>query len=238
MTFQMLQHGLRKKLWEKIESRGLTGTALASRAGLQQAHISNFLNGKRGLSLEAMDRVLAAENLSVLDLIDPEEINRRASIPTSEEAEFQNVPLVRTCRAAGEPRIARRTVWEILKFRSSFLNNLRASCDEARAQWERFVALRVDAREGMSMFPRLLPGATVLIDRHYNSLEPYRRSEHNMYVVRSPEHCSIRYIESVGGNIVLRPHNPAYPVEMLAVGAQLSASDYVVGRVAQIGIET
>ena len=238
MMFQTLQHSLRKKLWEEIESGGLTGTALASRAGLQQAHMSNFLNGKRGLSLEAMDRVLTAEKLSVLDLIDPEEINRRASIPTSKEAEFENVPLVRTCRAAGARRMARRNVWEILKFRRSFLNDLRPSCDDARAQWERFVALRVDARQGISMFPRLLPGATVLIDRHYNSLHPYRRSEHNMYAVRNPEYCGIGYVESVGGNIVLRPHNPAYPVQMLAMGAHEPASDYVVGRVAHIGIDT
>ena len=178
--------------------------------------------------------MLEAEKLSVLDLIDVEEINRRASIPASEEEEFQNVPLVRTCRAAGTPHIARRSVWEILKFRSSFLKNLRSGCDEGRMQWERFVGLRVEAREGMSMFPRLLPGAKVLIDRHYNSLEPYRRSEHNMYLVHIGEQCRIGYIESVGTKSVLRPHNPAYPVEMLAG----SASDYVLGRVAHIGIET
>lgn len=30
----------------------------------------------------------------------------------------------------------------------------------------------------MSMYPRLLPGgATVLVDRHYNSLKPYREGE-------------------------------------------------------------
>jgi phage repressor protein C with HTH and peptisase S24 domain len=100
------------------------------------------------------------------------------------------------------------------------------------------VALRVEAREGMSMFPRLLPGATVLIDRHYNSLRPYRRGEHSMYVVRRPKQCVIGYIENVGGSFVLRPHNPAYPVEMLVIAPRHSISDYVIGRVAHVGMET
>ena len=40
--------------------------------------------------------------------------------------------------------------------------------------------IRADGREGMSMYPRLLPGAIVLIDRHYNSLKPYRKGESNL----------------------------------------------------------
>jgi transcriptional regulator with XRE-family HTH domain len=237
MTFKALQESLRNRLWKEMKNGGLTGTALAARTGLQQAHMSNFLNGKRGLSLEAMDRVLEAQRLSVLDLIEPEEINQRASIPQPEEAEFRNVPVVHTCRAAAAPWIARRNVWEILKFRGSFIDSLRSSCDGARAKWERFVAMRVEAREGMSMFPRLLPGATVLIDRHYNTLQPYRGGESNMYMIHRQEQCMIRYVESVAGSIVLRPHNVAYPVEVLAVGAHRSASDYVIGRVAHVGIE-
>jgi hypothetical protein len=52
-----------------------------------------------------------------------------------------------------------------------------------RENWERFVIIRADGREDMSLYPRLLPGATVLIDRHYNSLKPYRKGESNMHAV-------------------------------------------------------
>lgn len=238
MTFKMLQESLCRRLWKEMSNGGLTGTALAARTGLKQAHISNFLNGKRGLSLEAMDRVLAAQNLAVLDLVDPKEINHRASISPSAEAEFLNIPLVHTCVAAGAAQIARKSVREILKFPSKFINGLRSSCDPVRGQWERFVAWRVDAREGMSMFPRLLPGATILIDRHYNSLRPYRRGEHTMLVVRKAKQCSICYVESLGKCVFLRPHNPAYPMEMLEVGQHHSISDYIIGRIAHIGIES
>lgn len=238
MTIKMLQESLCRRLWKEMGNGGLTGTALAARTNLKQAHISNFLNGKRRLSLDAMDRVLAAQNLSVLDLLDPEEINQHASVSRSEELGFHNIPLVHDCMAASAPRIARKTVREILKFPSSFIGRLRSSCDHVRAQWERFVAVPVDAREGMCMFPRLLPGATVVIDRHYNSVRPYRRSEKTMFVVRQARQCVIRYIESVDGRIVLRPHNPAYAVEMLALEPHHSISDYVIGRIAHIGAET
>ncbi len=43
-----------------------------SRAGFQQAHVSNFLNQRRGLSVEAMDRVMEVLRLEVRDLL-PEE---------------------------------------------------------------------------------------------------------------------------------------------------------------------
>jgi hypothetical protein len=75
------------------------------------------------------------------------------------------------------------------------------------------VAIQIEAREGMSMYPRLLPGATVLIDRHYNSLKPYRKSESHMYAVNKNELCTVRYVEVAGKHLVLRPHNNAYPVE-------------------------
>ena len=78
MKFRVLQENLRKILWERIEANELTGLRLAQQTGFKQAHISNFLNRKRGLSLEGMDKVIAVQHLSVLDLLDPAEVNKRA----------------------------------------------------------------------------------------------------------------------------------------------------------------
>ena len=80
MKFKILQDNLRKVLWERIEAGELTGLRLAQQTGFKQAHISNFLNRKRGLSIEGMDKVLAVQHLSILDLLDPSEVNKRASI--------------------------------------------------------------------------------------------------------------------------------------------------------------
>lgn len=238
MKFKALQENLRKALWKRIEAGELTGLKLAKQTGFQQAHISNFLNRKRSLSLDGMDRVLAAQHMSVLDLLDPDEINKRASIVPPSEDEFDNVLLVEGTVAAGEPLITQENVKEILKFKKNFLRKLRAEMESPRDDWHRFVLVKVDAREGMSMYPRLLPDAMVLIDRHYNSLKPYRKNERNMYAVRKDDGCTIKYVEEAEGHLVLRPENPTYPVDVLAIEEGKTHADYVVGRVCHVSIET
>src|SRR4249919_1800235 len=105
MKFKALQDNLRKTLWDRIEEGELTGIRLAQQTGFKQAHISNFLNRKRGLSVEGMDKVLNVQRLSVLDLLDPGEINKRASIAPPSQDEFDNVLLVEGPVAARQPVI-------------------------------------------------------------------------------------------------------------------------------------
>jgi hypothetical protein len=47
----------------------------------------------------------------------------------------------------------------------------------------------------------------------------------------------VRYVELAGKNLILRPHNQAYPVDVLDIGSELP-SDYLIGRVCYAGIET
>jgi hypothetical protein len=238
MKFRVLQENLRNALWERIEDGDLTGLRLAQQTGFKQAHISNFLNRKRGLSLEGMDRVLAVQHLSVLDLLDPSEVNKRASILPPSNDEFQNILLTDGIVAATQALITSMHVKEIVKFKKAFLKKLKPETEGDRESWERFVVIKADAREGMSMYPRLLPGAALLIDRHYNSLKPYRKGEFNMYAVFKDGNCTIRYVETAGNHLVLRPQNQAYPVNVITITDGKSPSDYMVGRICHVGIET
>jgi hypothetical protein len=237
MKFKALQENLRKALWERIDNHQLTGLALAHQTGFQQAHISNFLNRKRGLSVEGMDKVLSVQHISVLDLLDPQEVNKRASIPAPSDDEFQNVLLVEGRVAASDPLIRSMKVKEMLKFKKRFLGLLRSAIEGDRKHWERFVAIRANAREAAGMYPRLRPRATVLIDRHYNALRPYRNGESNMYAVNRRGNCVITYVETSARYLILRPHNPAYPVEIIPLEDDKKARDYLVGRVCFIGVE-
>ncbi len=237
MKFKILQDNLRKILWERIEAGELTGLRLAQQTEFKQAHISNFLNRKRGLSLEGMDKVLAVQHLSVLDLLDPSEVNKRASIVPPSGDEFENVLLTDASTAATQPLITSMHVKEILKFKKAFLRRLKAETEGDRSGWQRFVLIQVDAREAMSMYPRLMPGATLLIDRHYNSLKPYRKGEFNMYAVLKNDTCAVRYVEVAGNHLILRPHNQSSPIEVVAMEEGKSAADYLVGRVCHIGLE-
>src|SRR5882724_5340807 len=238
MKFRTLQDNLRKALWQRIDEGDLTGLHLAAQTGFKQAHISNFLNRKRGLSLEGMDKVLSVQHISVLDLLDPAEINKRASIQPPSGDEFENVLVVNGATASKQALVMSMNVKEMMKFKKTFLRKLRPETEGDRDDWERFVVIKVDAREGMSMYPRLLPGATVLLDRHYNSLKPYRKGESNMYAVSKNGGCTVKYVELAGTNLVLRPHNQAYSVELVPLAEGENYWDYLIGRVCHVGIET
>ncbi len=190
MKFSALQDNLRRILWARIATGELTGLRLAEQTGFQQAHISNFLNRKRGLSVEGMDKVLKVQRLSVFDLLDPQEMNRRVSIATSGDGQFESVPIVGPANAA-RPLISSLYAIGIHKFKKTFLRKLRADPGGDREDWQRFVVIQADGREGMSMFPRLLPGASVLLDRHYNSLRPYRKHDSNMYGAHGAQRPSV-----------------------------------------------
>jgi hypothetical protein len=236
MKFKTLQNNLRRTLWGRIAAGELTGLYLAEQTGFQQAHISNFLNRKRGLSVEGMDKVLSVARLSVLDLLDPGEINRRSSVTPSDDEEFENVGIVDGGNAA-TPVILNMHLMGVHKFKKSFLQKLRSESEASRERWSRFIALKADGRQGMSMFPRLLPGAVVLVDRHYNSLRPYRKHDANMYAIHKNGNCTLKYVEVAGTNLILRPHNNAYPVEVMPLQKGRTVNDYIIGRLCHVGIE-
>ena len=48
----------------------------------------------------------------------------------------------------------------------------------------------------------------------------------------------MKYVQIAGSNLVLRPHNQAYPVELQPIEEGKKFSDYIVGRVCHVGIET
>ncbi len=237
MKLQDVVDNLRLVLRERIQAGELTGFHLAARTGFRQAHISNFLNRKCGLSLAGIDKVLAEQQLSVFDLLDPGELARYARVLPPDDNQFQNVVLV-DAEAAAQPVMISHYVRDTLKLRTSSLRRLRPDLQGDRRSWQRFLCLKVDARQGMSMYPRLLPGALVLVDRHYNSLQPYRQHERNLYAVRREPGCAFKYVEQSGKQYVLRPENPAYPIELLRLGPGERVTDRIIGRIARIFIET
>ena len=81
------------------------------------------------------------------------------------------------------------------------------------------------------MDPLLLPGALAVIDRHYNSLTPYRAGRPNLFAVRDGAHLTLRYAEFVSARLVLRPLNMGFPVDLIEIGSESSPGEFIVGRV-------
>lgn len=237
MRITDLQDSLRAHIWARIHRGELTGTGLSRDAGFQQAHMSNFLNARRGLSPEAMDRLLDVLQVDVLGLADPEELRLRALQRPERASAFDSVPLVSMQDAAFASRIPPQHVRESLKFRKRFLHQLKPDAIGNRDDWLRFVLVKADADNARAMAPRLAPGAVLLLDRHYNSLRPYHRGAHNIYAVRVGVQCAIRYVSVGSGRIILRPHSDQWPVELVEIGLGKGFAEYIVGRVCHIAVE-
>src|SRR5437764_5205004 len=120
MTFQDLHEALRLELIRRIQLGSLTRTALARQAGFRQAHISNFLNKKRALSLEGLDRVLAAQSLSIEHIL-PLELQGSSSEPPN--TTFEAVPVVSPSTAMDSPVVRAEAEIETLQIAASRLDD-------------------------------------------------------------------------------------------------------------------
>lgn len=228
MNFSQMHERLRQELLRRIQRGTLSVSLLARQTGYGQPHLSNFLHGRRQLSLEALDRILATQHLTAADLLP---ITRRESALEEESAV---VPVVSSATALFEPYVRASAVQALLRLPPGALSRLHARVSNQRRAWQRFVAVRVPPEETPAMEPLLLPNAMVLIDRHYNSLMAYRPDRPNLYAVRVGTHLLLRYVEYLAHRLVLRPHNLTHPVELLELEHEQPPSEVLVGRIALI----
>jgi transcriptional regulator with XRE-family HTH domain len=229
MDFQDLHELLRLELVGRIETGELTGTTLARQSGFKQAHISNFLNGKRALSLEGLDRVLSAQGLTVDQLL-PVELSAAEDAAVTEA-----VPVVTAATAMDEPAVRPGAVIEMVQVAAAGLRSNRWWAPEKYTRWQRYVAVRADAQQAAAMDPLIVPGAVVVIDRHYHSLAPYHAHRRTLYGVRAGGGAGggllLRNVEFDGGSLILRPLAMDVAVQVISPGAKETAADYIVGRV-------
>ena len=204
----------------------MTTSLLAHKTRFQPAHISNFLHGKRMLSLKALDRLLVCEHLTVADLLP-----QRPAVPALVVASYDLVPLVSQAAAIHEVTIAAASVLDHIRLQSGLLNSLVKRCSASRRVWERFVAVRISESQADSMQPVLQPRAILLLDRHYNSSLEYFPGKKSVYAVRDGELLRFRYLERAAGNLVLRPSNLANPVELIQPEPGRTYRDLLIGRV-------
>jgi hypothetical protein len=230
MNFTQMHERLRLELLRRIQRGTLSVSLLARQTGFGQAHLSNFLHSRRQLSLEAMDRILAAQHLTAADLLPA--IYRAEDWTLDEEG--SSVPIVSHAAALFEPFIRPSAVQSMLHLPPGVLRTLRARVSNQRRAWQRFVAVRILAQDALPMDPLLLPDAIALIDRHYNSLVAYRPNRPSLYAVRHGSHLTLRYLDFVSNRLVLRPHNIAFPVDLIEIDHGSSPSDLIAGRIALI----
>ncbi len=237
LYFRDLHERLRGLLWERMEAGELTETALAEKTGFRQAHISNFLLRKRGLSVRATDDVLRAERLSVLDLVPEEELHERFTLPPALEGDYANVLLV-TPKDAMLPQVPARNVLDVIKIKQSLLRRMRVDVGRNREHWARFLLIHPSRDDCEAMRPRLVPRCMVLLDRHYNALAPYRRNDHSMLAVGCGDELMIRYVSLEGRTLALQGQTHKSSLRFVHVPSGGEARDLILGRVAYVWMET
>lgn len=234
MNFSQMHERLRIELLRRIRRGTVSASLLARQTGFGQSHLSNFLHSRRQLSLEAMDRILAAQHLAAEDLMLTSQKFEKDPV----EEELGSIPLVPHNSALYERVIRPSAVLARLELPTKALRSGRVRAVNARRTWQRFVAVRVSAEDAIPMDPIVLPHALVVIDRHYTSLASYHPDRATLYAVRHGDGLSIRYVEFVESRLVLRPLNIDFPAQLIEVEPGGSPNDLLVGRVALILNET
>jgi hypothetical protein len=228
MNLTQMHERLRLELLRRIQRGTVSVSLLARQTGIGQSHLSNFLRCKRLLSLEAADRVMAAQRISAADLS-----SSSAKRWNSGEEEAL-VPVVSHAAAIHEPFIRPAAVQGVVHLSGRLLKSLRAQASTQRRSWQRFVVITVTADEALNMAPVLMPEALVLLDRHYNALVPYHSDQATIYAIRHGTHLKLRYADFTLNRLVLRPHNLACPVDLIDVDPDESPRDLIAGRVALV----
>ena len=77
LTFQHLQCRLLAVLQNRIRNGAITERGLARASGVSQPHLHNVLKGVRLLTPSVADRMLEALEISVIDLLESDEIPRK-----------------------------------------------------------------------------------------------------------------------------------------------------------------
>jgi hypothetical protein len=230
MNFTQLHERLRLELLRRINRGTLSVSLLARQTGFGQAHLSNFLHSRRQLSLQALDRVMTAQHLAADDLLSL--IRHTADAETEHNA--SKVPIVSYSAALFEPYIRPAVVHSMLHLPAGVLHSLQPHPSRPRRKWQRFVAIRVSKSEAQGMDPLIKPHAIALVDRHYNSLAPYRPDQPNIFAVKNGSQLALRHVDFISNRVVLRPYNRAFPVELVELGLHESPGELIAGRIALI----
>ena len=230
MNFTQMHERLRLELLRRIQRGTLSVSLLARQTGFGQSHMSNFLRSRRQLSLEALDRVLFSQHITPWDLLPPD--YRR--VDTNDAEGTDSVPIVSHTAALFEPLIRASSVRTMLHVPPGWLSAARARGSNNRKTWRRFVAVFISADDALAMEPMVQANAFAVLDRHYNSLMEYRSNRNNIYAVRVANRLSLRYVDFLANRLVLRPHNIAFPVDLLEVAPGAAPADLIAGRVALV----
>jgi hypothetical protein len=133
-----------------------------------------------------------------------------------------------------DARISPAAIIETIQVSASRLHSNHANrvpTSTPQPNWQRFLAIRADNQQSAAMDPLIAAGAIAVLDRHYNSLAPYRAHQPTLYAVRCGAALLLRFVDFDKGRLILRPYSRDFPVQLLPLAPRETPADYIIGRV-------
>jgi len=122
MTFSQMHERLRVEMLRRIQRGTLSISLLSRQTGFGKSHLSNFLHSRRQLSIEGMDRIMAAQSMAAEDLLPEDERH----IHLGEERDLDSVPVVSHMTALFEPHIRASAIQMMLNVPARTLQSLKS----------------------------------------------------------------------------------------------------------------
>ncbi len=232
MNFSQLHEQLRSEVHRRIGRGSLTVALLARTSGLQQPHLSNFINSRRRLSLDALDRVLHALDLDLRDLLPAP---AAAPLPPA-----MQVPLVSHDAAMHHDRIHASQIDDQIALPHTLLLALQLDRPTRRSIRERYVAILVTQQQAQFMESLLQPGSATaptviaVLDRHATRPSSPASPSRHIYAIRYQGALLLAHVTLDQNMLVLRPHATSQPVHLLPLPPGADPSQFVTGRVCAV----
>jgi hypothetical protein len=145
--------------------------------------------------------------------------------------EYESVPIVDR-KALSDP--SPRSVLGYTVFDRTILKRLRTNTVSRRSAWVRFLAFSASSDDIAAMPQSVFRNATLLLDRHYNSLWPYSVRHSNIYVVSKGESVFVRQLQLNRDHLILRPETDQYPLDFIRIEKRHGYGEHILGRVCQV----
>ena len=192
MDLLLIQEKLRELLKERI-ALGATQKQVAEALGMEQAHVSRFLNGRGNFHLATLNQLLRFLQLDVEDLVPVEEMIRRVPTLDYSNSDYCDVPLLKGKLGPGQPFPVEGRIASYRAFLRSFVR-----------PFHRPVLAVVGAKED-AMVPAVQPRDLVLLDT-----SAAKRKEpllDRIYAVAFDNGSGIRHCGRAGSSVVLVGEN-------------------------------
>lgn len=151
MDLYAIQEKLRELLKEKV-ALGATQKEIAETLGIEQAHVSRFLNGRGNFRIATLNQLLGFLQIDIEDLVPVEEMIRRVPTLDYSNSDYADVPVLKGRLGAGQPFPVEGRIGGYRAFLRSYVS-----------KFHRPMMIAVGPKED-TMLPSIQPLDAVLLD--------------------------------------------------------------------------